>query len=188
MQNTSTAELFMSEASIHNDVITGINYLTACYSWSHWAPRSHKMPVEWLMLLKMDAHLLHRVVCEHVLNLMFLFVGIRWRQLCWWDPEGMCLLIYVLLKTNSSTLSADCLESVKEHLALLTPVQVNWTFLPRVFSSLSGNDSDVAPSADSHPHPLQNWAIQVSIPHEGQRHPVLVIQMIMCRDELIRLN
>lgn len=137
MQNTSTAELFMSEASIHNDVITGINYLTACYSWSHWAPRSHKMPVEWLMLLKMDAHLLHRVVCEHVLNLMFLFVGIRWRQLCWWDPEGMCLLIYVLLKTNSSTFSADCLESVKEHLALLTPVQVNWTFFPRVFSSPS---------------------------------------------------
>lgn len=34
---------------------------------------------------------------------------------------------------------------------------------------VSGNDSVVAPTADSHPHSLQDGAIQVSIPHEGQQ-------------------
>ena len=32
----------------------------------------------------------------------------------------------------------------------------------------SGNDSVVASSADSHPHPLQDRTLQVSVPHQGQ--------------------
>lgn len=61
-------------------------------------------------------------------------------------------------------------------------------FSPCVFSSfLSGNDSVVAPSADSHTHPLQNRALQVSIPHQGQHSTgpcaYCLIGMTVCHDE-----
>lgn len=68
-----------------------------------------------------------------------------------------------------------CLKSVKEHFGLLTPynsfAHFSLCVCVRVFSIfhfLSGNDSVVAPSTDSHPHPLQNRALQVSIPYQGQ--------------------
>lgn len=150
-----------------------------CYTWSDWTCSPHKMPIEWLIVLKMEAssHLLHwHHVYEHVCwPWCFLSLGTRWCQLCGWNSEGMYRIIFCL--------KPCCLRRAFHHgyseKSLLTWVierafhttnnlQLIYTFFPVYFFHLSGNDSVVAPSTDSHPHPLQNRALQVSIPYEGQ--------------------
>lgn len=94
---------------------------------------------------------------------------------------------YILLKTPSLRPTVhpeysekSLLPRVNERAFHIThTVQLICTFFPSVcvfvwfffyffYFFLSGNDSVVAPSTDSHPHPLQNRALQVSIPHQGQ--------------------
>lgn len=44
-----------------NDVMITLKDLSACYTWSEWTPSSQKMPIGWLIGLKMEAtsHMLY---------------------------------------------------------------------------------------------------------------------------------
>lgn len=89
--------VFMFEPYVYNNQIT-INSLPSELHMV-WTRRPHKMPIEWLMVHKMEAsfHLLHwlHVVCEHICwAWCFMSLGTRWRQLCGWNFKGKYRMIF----------------------------------------------------------------------------------------------
>lgn len=122
------------------------------------------------MIRATENHLL--LYAFDVLNLMFLFLGIRRCQLCWWDSEGLYIFCQKSLsRANSSSwvfrvnlATSSQWKSISHY---SHPINLH-IFFPCFSLIISGNDSVMAPSADSHPHPLQNWTLQISVPHQGQ--------------------
>lgn len=78
------------------------------FQWSHstcpnWTCRPHKIPIEWLMVLKMEATHISHCWWTHVLSVMLLSLGIWRRQLCRWDSEGMSILLFHQTKKKTHT-------------------------------------------------------------------------------------
>lgn len=166
----------MFGAKIQNYVITGINYLTAGYTgltepagfikclqndsryWKWQSPAA-----SCCLCAEFDVSVFRDLVMPTVLMRFWRFVlyfaknsPSRANSSSWVfrvkPTASSCILHYSNLTTNWHVFSSVCVLSFFFFLTF---------FLP-------GNDSVMAPSTDSHPHPLQNWTLQVSIPHQGQ--------------------
>ena len=187
--------LLMNGANIDNDVVTALNCLTAWYMWSDWTCRAHKIPIEWLMVLKMEAtsHCCTNVMlflntCAEPDVSVFRAPVMPTVSMRFWRYAHYFIFFkhppYIMSIKRKPRLSWVNERAFHIHISFNSCTNFLLCVCVCVLF-LSGNDSVVAPSADGHSHTLQNRALQVSIPYQGQ-HCIsdsvsrLLIQTIVC--------